>query len=102
MRRCKTATGSCKRPDRPCCADCLDKTCQARCWNSPKRCGCWTETDEAAGAVHRGPARKYDWGSIARLHAQGLPQKAIAAQLGCSASTVEKVLAKLRNGSAGT
>lgn len=90
MRKCKIPQG-CKRPDKPCCADCKDKTCEARCWNSPKRCNC----------VEEGPpprisaARKYDWTEILHLHEQGLSTREIAARLGARQSTISAALRKM-------
>ena len=90
MRRCKIAVG-CKRADKPCCADCTDKTCQARRQNSPNRCNCCDE-----GPPPRPRERKVDSLQVAYLYGQvGLTPSGIAQWLGCSRSTVCNILREL-------
>lgn len=89
MRRCKIPPTSCRRPDKPCCADCPDKTCAARCENKPELCGCWTEAEPC------GTPKRFSWNEMARLRGLGLTQKEIAWRLGCAPQTVSVALRKL-------
>lgn len=92
MRRCKISTG-CKLPDKPCCADCRDRTCPARCRNAPQRCGCVEEgPPPRARERHGGTPRKVDRLKVAWLRAQGYSIRRIADDLGCSKTTVCKIL----------
>lgn len=108
MRRCKIPVG-CKKADKPCCADCSDKTCQARCQNSPNLCNCCEEGPpprrrEPLGGkaapgqsrAERGPRRKVNSLQVVYLHGQvGLAPAEIARWLGCDRSTVYNILREL-------
>lgn len=91
MRRCKIAPPSCKQPGQPCCKSCSDKLCESRCLNDPKWCGCW---DEGPPPQRRERRTRLDRAEIFRLYNQGLLQREIAAQLGCSISGVGRVLSE--------
>lgn len=88
MRRCKIAAG-CKRPDKPCCVDCPDKTCQARCKNHPSRCACWEEGPPPRSRRERKVVSALQ---VAWLYSQGFSQREIARRLGCCRNTVAAIL----------
>ena len=75
-----------KRPGNPCCAEC-DAPCILRCANSPERCGC-SQQHQPTRQTRR---QTYDHDAIYRLILKGLTYGQVAAQLGCSLTTVYSV-----------
>ena len=84
--------------DKPCCADCGDKTCEAKCQNKPERCGCWEEGPPPKPRAPRGCYRKVDTLQIALLYGKGLSKAEIARYLGYARSTVFNALQRMGGG----
>ena len=96
MKRCKIAPPSCSRPGTPCCEGCPDEACAARCRNSPELCGCWEETRPVRPpSGGKGRKSRLNPAEVLELHDQGLLQREIAQQLGCSISAVSRILSKV-------
>lgn len=78
---------------RVCCADCLRKNCPNRCLNAPDRCG----VSSVNVSTRKTQVRKkiIDRDEVRALYYEGLSNNQIAQQVGCSASTISKIMASL-------
>lgn len=75
----------CRASGGKCCAECDDRGCGNRCLNHPDRCGCTADGQPRKRGERRAVV---DVDRICALGRMGMPHAEIAAQVGCSASTV--------------